>query len=66
MSIRDWFRNKKRDVRTPVPSAEALKVHAEVRHELRPRAEAAATERRKLLRENNFAPRIQAIYRGEA
>lgn len=65
MSIRDWFRRNK-DARTPVPTAEALKVHAEVRHELRPRAEAVANERHRLLRENNFAPRIQAIYRGEA
>lgn len=65
MKLRDLFRRSK-DEREPVPSAEALKIHAEVRHELRPRAEAAAFERRRLLRENNFAPRIQAIYRGEA
>lgn len=50
----------------PKPSTEALKARAELKYHLRPRAEAAADERRRLLRENNFAPRIQAIYRGEA
>lgn len=61
MRIRDLFTRRK-----PQPSDEALKAHAEVTDELKPRAEAAARERRWLLHENGWGPKIEALYRGEA
>ncbi len=61
MRIFDLFRRHE-----PQPTDEALEAQAHVTDELRPRAEAVARERKRLMRENHFAPRIQAIYRGEA
>lgn len=51
--------------RKPRPSREAVQARAEVK-QLRPRAEAVARERDRLLRENNYAARIRAIYQGES
>lgn len=61
MRIRDLFTR-----RAPKPSDEALQAHAEVTQDLKPRAEAAARDRRWLLRENGWGPKIEALYRGEA
>lgn len=61
MRLRDLFRR-----RDPEPTAEALKAQDEVANELKPRAEAAYRERKFLLRENGWGPRIEALYRGES
>lgn len=61
MKFRDLFTR-----RDPKPSDEALKAHAEVTDDLKPRAEAAARERRFLMHENGWGVRIEAMYRGEA
>lgn len=61
MKLADLFRRRK-----PRPTDEALKVHKEVTDDLKPRAEAAARERRWLLMENGWGPKIEALYRGEA
>lgn len=47
--------------REPTPTAEALREAAEL-EALRPRVERAATERDRLLRENNYTARIRALY----
>lgn len=52
--------------RDPQPTDEALQAHAEVTQDLRPRAEAAARDRRWLMRENGWGIKIEALYRGEA
>lgn len=62
-----WFRRDKppSPPDDPGPSPEALKEAEELKR-LRPRVEQAAQERDRLLRENNYAARIRAIYEGRA
>lgn len=55
------WRRERPDDHEPCPSAEALQEAAELRA-LRPRVERAATERDRLLRENNYTARIRALY----
>lgn len=46
----------------PTPSPEALREAAALRA-LRPRVERAASERDRLLQENNYTARIRALYK---
>lgn len=57
-----FWRGDEDEQPTPKPSAEALHEAAEI-EALRPRVERAASERDRLLRENNYTARIRALYR---
>lgn len=57
-------RPKLDNVGPPRPSDEALREAAELKS-LKPRVERVVRERERLLRENNYAARIAAIYQGE-
>lgn len=47
----------------PTPSTEALRFRDDV-EAIKPRVESVVRERERLLRENNYAARIRAIYEG--
>lgn len=47
----------------PQPSSEAIEMREQI-EAIRPRVESVVRERERLLRENNYAARIRAIYEG--
>ena len=60
-----FWRDDEEDMPAPTPTAEALREAAAL-DELRPRVERAASERDRLLRENNYTARIRALYQEHA